>query len=89
MEKINEIWTGQADVNAFEVIMKCKNIANSLDLSSIILDNTSIDEKELLIELIEGVRSLELEIVEYEPQLIPKAKAWVPTNQHFVILQQI
>ena len=75
MEKINEIRTGQADVNAFEVIMKCKNIANSLDLSSIILDNTSIDEKELLIELIEGVRSLELEIVEYEPQLIPKAKA--------------
>ena len=75
MEKINEIRTGQADVNAFEVIMKCKNIANSLDLSSIILDNTSIDEKELLIELIEGVRSLELEIVEYEPQLITKAKA--------------
>ena len=75
MEKINEIRTGQANVNAFEVIMKCKNIANSLDLSSIILDNTSIDEKELLIELIEGVRSLELEIVEYEPQLIPKAKA--------------
>ena len=75
MEKINEIRTGQSDFNAFEVIMKCKNIANSLDLSSIILDNTSIDEKELLIELIEGVRSLELEIVEYEPQLIPKAKA--------------
>ena len=75
MEKINEIRTGHTDVNAFEVIMKCKNIANSLDLSSIILDNTSIDEKELLIELIEGVRSLELEIVEYEPQLIPKAKA--------------
>ena len=75
MEKINEIRTGQANVNAFEVIMKCKNIANSLDLSSIILDNTSIDEKELLIELIEVVRSLELEIVEYETQLIPKAKA--------------
>tara|TARA_R100000234_G_C4977113_1_gene168999 strand:+ start:495 stop:722 length:228 start_codon:yes stop_codon:yes gene_type:complete len=75
MEKINEIRTGHTDVNAFEVIMKCKEIANALDVSNIILDNTSIDEKEMLIKLIEYVKSLELEIVEYEPQFIPKAKA--------------
>ena len=75
MEKIKEIRTKKENINAFDVNMKCKELARQIDLSNVILDNTSIDEKELLIELIEGVRSLELEIVEYEPQLIPKAKA--------------
>ena len=74
MEKINHIETADCDKNAFEVIMMCKEMARHIDISNIILDNTSIDEKEMLIHLIEGVRSLELEIIEHEP-FIPKARA--------------
>ena len=58
MEKINQIETDNCDKNAFEVIMKCKEMARHIDISNIILDNTSIDEKEMLIHLIEGIRSL-------------------------------
>ena len=75
MEKITEINTDILDYNAFEVIMQCKEIAQSLDISNIILDNTSIDEKEMLIKLIESVRSLELKIIEYDNIPIPEAKA--------------
>ena len=75
MEKVTEINTDSCDSNAFEVIMKCKELARHIDLSNIILDNTSIDEKEMLINIIEGIRSLELEIIEYEPNFIPEAKA--------------
>ena len=75
MEKVNEITTVKDNVNAFDVIMRCKELANSIDITNIILENTSIDEKEMLIKLIEDVRSLELEIIEYEPHFIPKAKA--------------
>ena len=67
MEKITQIDTKDCDKNAFELIMKCKEIAKHIDLSNIILDNTSIDEKEMWIYLIEGIRSLDLEIIEYEP----------------------
>jgi hypothetical protein len=74
MEKITEINTNDCNKNAFEVIMKCKEVAKHIDLSNIILDNTSIDEKEMLIYLVEGIRSLELEIIEYEPYT-PEAKA--------------
>jgi hypothetical protein len=74
MEKITQINTDSCDKNAFEIIMACKELANHIDLSNIILDNTSIDEKEMLINIIEGIRSLELEIIEYEPY-IPEAKA--------------
>lgn len=75
METINEIRTNQADINAFELIMQCKELANLIDLSNLILDNLSIDEKEMLIKLIESIKSLELEIIEYQPNYIPKAKA--------------
>jgi len=74
MEKVNEINTTNADINAFELIMKCKELATQIDLSNVILDNTSIDEKEMLINIIEGIRSLELEVVGFEPY-IPEAKA--------------
>ena len=74
MEKINHIETDDCDKNAFEVIMKCKEMARHIDISNIILDNTSIDEKEMLIHLIEGIRSLELEIIEHEP-FTPEARA--------------
>ena len=74
MEKITQIDTKDCDKNAFELIMKCKEIAKHIDLSNIILDNTSIDEKEMLIYLVEGIRSLELEIIEHEP-FIPEAQA--------------
>ena len=73
MEKINEIRTNDCDLNAFDVIMKCKELAKNIDLANIILDNTSIDEKEMLIKIVEGIRSLELEII--EQHFIPEAKA--------------
>jgi len=74
MEKINQIETDNCDKNAFEVIMMCKEMARHIDVANIILDNTSIDEKEMLIHLIEGIRSLELEIIEHEP-FIPEVQA--------------
>ena len=75
MEKIKEINRGNFDYNAFELMMKCKELSHQIDLSNIILDNTSIDEKELLIKLIEGIRSLDLQIVEYDPIPQPEAEA--------------
>ena len=75
MEKVNEITTKlDTDVNAFDVIMRCKELATLIDLSNIILDNTSIDEKEMLVSIIEGIRSLELEIIGFEP-FKPEAQA--------------
>ena len=74
MEKINEIRTNDCDLNAFDVIMKCKELAKNIDLANIILDNTSIDEKEMLIKIVENIRNLELEIIE-QPFFIPEAKA--------------
>ena len=67
MEKITEITTGiDTDQNAFENILRCKRIAECVDITNVIIDNTCIDEKEMLIELIESIRSLELEIVEID-----------------------
>ncbi len=74
MEKVNEINTTNADINAFELIMKCKELAVQIDLTNIILDNTSIDEKEMLINIIEGIRSLELNVIGFD-SYIPEAKA--------------
>lgn len=74
MEKITEIDTTNCDYNAFDIIMSCKELAHSIDLSNIIIDNMSIDEKEMLIKIIEGIRSLELEIIHQEP-FKPEARA--------------
>ena len=74
MEKIKEIRTKKENINAFDVIMKCKELARQIDLSNVILDNTSIDEKEMIIIMVEGIRSLELEIIGFEP-FKPKAQA--------------
>ena len=74
MEKITQIETKNLSYNAFDIIMRCKELAGYIDISNIILDNTSIDEKEMLINLIEGVRSLELEVVGVE-SFTPEAKA--------------
>lgn len=74
MEKIKEIRTTlDTDMNAFDIIMKCKELATLIDLSNIILDNTTIDEKEILINIIEGIRSLELQII--DQPFIPEAQA--------------
>lgn len=75
MEKITEIDTSKMGYNAFDIIMRCKEFADSVDISNIILDNTSIDEKEILIKLIEGIRSLDLQIVKYDPIPQPEAEA--------------
>ena len=75
MEKITEIDTSKMVYKAFDIIMRCKEFADSVDISNIILDNTCIDEKELLIKLIEGIRSLDLQIVEYDPIPQPEAEA--------------
>ena len=48
MEKIKEIRTKEENINAFDVIMKCKELARQIDLSNVILDNTSVDEKEMI-----------------------------------------
>ena len=75
MEKINEITTKKDNgANAFDIIMECKNLASCIDLTNIIIDNTSIDEKEMLIKIVENIRNLELEIIEH-PFFIPEAKA--------------
>ena len=66
MEKITEITTQlDTDVNAYEVLIKCKNIAEHLDLTNIIIDNQCYEEKEMLINLIEMIKSLEIEIIDY------------------------
>ena len=76
MEKITEISTKLADKSAIEVILICRELAYHIDLSNVIIDNMSIDEKENLINIIEGMRSLELEIIE-EPcfQIKPEVEA--------------
>mgnify|MGYP003138342016 FL=1 len=74
MEKIKEIKTDNIDYNAFDLMLRCKELSQQIDLSNIILDNISIDEKEMLITIIESIRTLEFEIIE-EPYLIPKVQA--------------
>lgn len=75
MEKITEISTKLEDKSAFEVILICKALAKHIDICNVIIDNMSIDEKENLINMIEGIRSLNVEIIE-EPYFIkPEAKA--------------
>jgi|GEM_PF-4292116 len=75
MEKVTEISTKEKDVNAFEVITRCKDFANQIDISNIILDNICIDEKEMLIKLIESLRDLELEIIEIYPNFTIEGEA--------------
>ena len=74
MEKIKEIKTDNIDYNAFDLMLRCKELSQQIDISNIILDNISIDEKEMLITIIESIRTLEFEIIE-EPYLIPKVQA--------------
>ena len=75
MEKVTEITTNENDVNAFDVLMRCKEFASQIDISNIILDSTCIDEKEMLINLIESLRGLELEIIEVQPNFTIEAEA--------------
>ena len=75
MEKVTEIRTLETDSNAFEILVRCKEMANSIDLANIILDTTCIDEKEMLIRLIESIRNLELEVIEVRVPFIPEVQA--------------
>jgi len=75
MEKVTEIRTREAGANAYEILIQCKALADSIDISNIITDNTCIDEKEMLIKLIESIRDLDLEIVEVQVPFIPEAQA--------------
>ena len=75
MEKVTEINTLETDTNAWEVLIRCKELANSIDLANIITDNTCIDEKEMLIVLIESIRNLELELIDIQFPFIPEAQA--------------
>lgn len=76
MEKITEIATTlDTDFNAFEVIERCKQIAEHLDLTNIIIDNQCYEEKEMLLELISKIKSLEIEIISIDNMTIPEAKA--------------
>tara|TARA_R100000781_G_scaffold94684_2_gene59032 strand:+ start:17753 stop:17977 length:225 start_codon:yes stop_codon:yes gene_type:complete len=74
MEKITEIATTlDTDFNAFEIIVKCKRIAEHLDLTNIIIDNQCYEEKEMLIDLIEMIKSLEIDII--DNPIRPEAEA--------------
>tara|TARA_S200002703_G_scaffold122122_1_gene108026 strand:+ start:2916 stop:3143 length:228 start_codon:yes stop_codon:yes gene_type:complete len=75
MEKVTEITTKDKTLNAFDVLMRCKEFATQIDISNIILDNTCIDEKEMLINVIESLRDLELEIIEIQPNFTIEAEA--------------
>ena len=75
MEKITEISTKLEDKSAFEVILICKALAKHIDICNVIIDNMSIDEKENLINMIEGIRSLNVEIIEPPYFIKPEAKA--------------
>jgi len=75
MEKVTEITTKEKNSSAFDVIMRCKEFATQIDISNIILDNTCIDEKEMLINVIESLRDLELEIIEINPNFTFEAEA--------------
>tara|TARA_B100001063_G_C16747412_1_gene548348 strand:+ start:1653 stop:1880 length:228 start_codon:yes stop_codon:yes gene_type:complete len=75
MEKVTEITTKDKTLNAFDVIMRCKEFARQIDISNIILDSTCIDEKEMIINLIESLRDLELEIIEVQPNFTIEAEA--------------
>ena len=75
MEKITEINTLDSDFNAFEVIARCKQIAEHLDVTNIIIDNQCYEEKEMLLELINKIKSLELEIISIDNMTTPEAKA--------------
>jgi hypothetical protein len=74
MEKIAEITTQDSiEGDAFELIIKCKELSNLIDISNVILDNTTIDEKEMLVDIIETMRKIKIDIIEEIP--IPKARA--------------
>ena len=74
MEKITEITTSfDEEYNAYEIILQCKRIAHHLDLTNIIIDNQCYEEKEMLINLIEMIKSLEVEII--TSPLKPEAEA--------------
>lgn len=75
METLTEINTKEKGQNAFDVLMRCKEFATEIDIANIILDNTCIDEKEMLISIIESMRNLELNIIEVEVPFIPEAEA--------------
>ncbi len=75
MEALTEISTNEEGENAFDVLMRCKEFANEIDITNIIIDNTCIDEKEMLINLIESIRNLELKILEIEVPFTAEAEA--------------
>lgn len=75
MEKISNIEKLESDYNAFDIILRCKQIAEHLDITNIIIDNQCFEEKELLLELIEKIKTIEIEII--ENPIRPEAEAWV------------
>ena len=73
MEKISNIEKLESDYNAFDIILRCKQIAENLDITNIIIDNQCYEEKELLLELIEKIKTIEIEII--ENPIRPEAEA--------------
>ena len=65
--------TAQNPDAALEFIVKCKMISEGLNLTNIIIDDICVDEKELLVRLIQMIKNLELEIIEI--QTTPEAQA--------------
>lgn len=75
MEALTEISTKEKGENAFDVIMRCKELASQIDIANVISGNTCIDEKEMLIVLIQSIRKLELEIIQVGVPIMPEAEA--------------
>jgi hypothetical protein len=63
-----EIDTTQEKYNAYEIILKCKDLASDISAKDLLnLDkNTAIK----IMDLIKHLKSLELQIIEFEPNRI-------------------
>jgi|LUMH01.1.fsa_nt_gb hypothetical protein len=67
-QKITEITTSDENYNAFEIILRCKELASNISANDLLnLDNKNATK---IIELIKHLKNLELEIIEYEPNKV-------------------
>ena len=67
-QKITEITTSDENYNAFEIILRCKELASNISANDLLnLDNKNATK---IIELIKHLQNLELEIIEYKPNKV-------------------
>ena len=62
---MTEIDTTEENLSAYEVILRCKSLADNINAKKLVnLDNETAIK---IMNLIKYLKSLELEIIEYEP----------------------